>query len=193
MQGLKEGRNYVSDGKSHLMDFRVNDVEMGTGKDVELAQPGTVKIAVEAAAYLDPEPNDEIRQRKLDAKPYWHIERARLANSRRVPVELVVNGVAVERQEIAADGKIHQLSFTPRIDRSAWVAVRILPSSHTNPVWVTVGKQPVRERQSIEWCLRAVDQCRNQKIGRIRPEEQKEFHQAYDFAKQEYQRRLNGR
>ena len=34
--GLREGRNYASDGKSHLIDFRVNDVEMGSGKDVEL-------------------------------------------------------------------------------------------------------------------------------------------------------------
>ena len=34
--GLREGRNYASDGKSHLIDFRVNGVEMGSGKDVEL-------------------------------------------------------------------------------------------------------------------------------------------------------------
>ena len=38
--GLREGRNYASDGKSHLIDFRVNGVEMGSGKDVELPAAG---------------------------------------------------------------------------------------------------------------------------------------------------------
>ena len=31
--GIREGRNYVCDGKSHLLDFRVNDVEMGDGRE----------------------------------------------------------------------------------------------------------------------------------------------------------------
>jgi len=29
LDGIREGRNYVSDGKSHLIDFKVNDVVMG--------------------------------------------------------------------------------------------------------------------------------------------------------------------
>ena len=28
-EGIRQGRNYVSDGRSHLMDFKVNDVAMG--------------------------------------------------------------------------------------------------------------------------------------------------------------------
>ncbi len=31
IDGIREGRNYVSDGKSHLIDFKVNDAAMGAG------------------------------------------------------------------------------------------------------------------------------------------------------------------
>ena len=192
VQGIKQGRNYVSDGRSHLIDFKVNGVEMGAGQDIELSAPGSVKVTAQVAALLDEMPNAELRARRADQKPYWHVERARVGSTRKVPVELVVNGIAVARQEIEADGKPRDVVFNANIPRSSWVALRVIPSSHTNPIWVTVGKQPVRERQSIEWCLRAVDQCRNSKLGRIRPSEVAEFNQAYDFAKEEYRKRLNG-
>jgi hypothetical protein len=39
----------------------------------------------------------------------------------------------------ARDGQIRDETFDVQIDRSAWVALRILPSSHTNPVWVDVA------------------------------------------------------
>ncbi len=192
VQGLKQGRNYVSDGRSHLIDFRVNNVDMGSGKDIELSKGGKVTVTAQAAAYLEPTPSAIVRGKKASEKPYWHVERARIGESRKVPVELVVNGVAVERQEMDADGKLRDLTFNTTIDRSSWVALRILPSSHTNPVWVTVDNKPVREKASLEWCLRAVDQCRNQKLGRIRQSEVAEFNRAYDAAKAEYSKRLAG-
>ncbi len=186
--GLKEGRNYASDGKSHLIDFRVNGVEMGGGKDVTLGSAGMVKATAKVAAYLDVEPNEAIRKLRYDQKPYWDVERARVGSSRKVPVELVVNGVAVAKKEIEADGVLRDISFDVKVDRSAWVAMRILPSSHTNPVWVTVGSKPVRSKESAEYMLQAVDQCHRQKIGRVRPAEHLEMNQAYEFARQEYRR-----
>ena len=40
-KGIREGRNYVSDGKSHLIDFRVNGMEVGSsGSEVQLSAPG---------------------------------------------------------------------------------------------------------------------------------------------------------
>jgi hypothetical protein len=40
------------------------------------------------------------------------------------------------------------------------VALRILPSSHANPVFVLVGGKPIRaSRRSVEWCLKGVGQC----------------------------------
>ena len=190
--GIREGRNYVSDGKSHLIDFRVNQVRMGDGaSEVKLSQPGNVTITASVAALLDTTPDEKIRSAKFDAKPYWELERARLGNSRRVPVELIVNGEAVARQEIDADGTERNLKFETKIEASSWVALRILPSSHTNPIWVLVDGKPVRaSKKSAEWCLAAVEKCRTQKMPRIRLQERGEAERAYDFAKSAYQQRL---
>jgi hypothetical protein len=187
--GLREGRNYASDGKSHLMDFRVNGVEMGSGKDVELPAAGSVEVTASVAAFLEEQPDDAIRKLRYDQKPYWDVERARLGNSRRVPVELVVNGRAVARKEIEADGKLSDVSFRVPIEQSSWVALRILPSSHTNPVWVTVGGKPVRaSKKSAQWLREAVDVCFRQKVGRVRLTEQGEMIRAYDHARTTYDR-----
>ena len=189
VHGLREGRNYASDGKSHLIDFRVEGIEMGSGKDVELASPGTVKVTARVAALLEEQPVEAIRRLRYDQKPYWDVERSRIGNTRRVPVELIVNGSAVARQEIAADGSLRDIEFAHKIDRSSWVALRILPSSHTNPIWVTVDKKPVRaSRKSAEWLLKAVDVCYNAKVNRVRLQERGEMAQAYEYARQEYRR-----
>ncbi|MBL8229055.1 MAG: CehA/McbA family metallohydrolase [Bryobacterales bacterium] len=190
--GLREGRNYVSDGRSHLIDFQVNGAAMGEGaSEVALPQPAMIQAAVKVAALLDAQPDQAIRNRRVDQKPYWELERARIGSTRRVPVELIVNGVAVARKEIEADGKMLDLSFDYRIERSSWVAVRILPSSHTNPVFVMVGDKPVRaSRRSIEWCLNAVEQCYRQKERRVRVEDKADFERSYELARQAYRQRL---
>jgi hypothetical protein len=65
--------------------------------------------------------------------------------------------------------------------------VRILPSVHTNPVFVEVGKKPIRaSRKSAEWCLKAVDVCWNAKKGSIRAAEQDAAKAAYDKARAVY-------
>jgi len=192
VNGLREGRNYASDGKSHLIDFRVNDIQMGEGaSEVRLGAPGAVRVTARVAALLDPAPDAAIRRARYDQKPYWDVERARIGDSRRVPVELVVNGQVVARQEIDADGELRSLTFSHQIERSSWVALRILPSSHTNPIFVLVGGRPIRaSRRSAEWCLQAVDQCWNQKSPRFRDSERAEAEKAYDFARQAYRQRL---
>ena len=187
--GLREGRNYASDGKSHLIDFRVNGVEMGSGKDVELPAAGAVKVTAKVAAFLNERPDEAIRKLRYDQKPYWDVERARVGSSRKVPVELVVNGRAVERKEIDADGELRDIVFDAAIDKSSWIALRILPSSHTNPVWVTVDKKPVRaSKRSAQWLRDAVDVCFKQKVGRVRLAEQGEMTRAYDHARKTYDR-----
>ena len=62
--------------------------------------------------------------------------------------------------QVVADGSIKEYSFEVTIDRSSWVAARVMPSSHTNPIFVIVDQQPIRAyRRSIEWCLEGVDTC----------------------------------
>ena len=75
------------------------------------------------------------------------------------------------RQTIAADGKLHELKFEVPVKESSWIAARVLPAAHTNPVFAMVGGKPIRaSRASAEWCLNAVNQCWTQKAPRMRAE-----------------------
>ncbi|MEA3207532.1 MAG: hypothetical protein QOE70_589 [Chthoniobacter sp.] len=191
-EGIRAGRNYVSDGYSHLFDFRVNDVRMGeSGSELRLGAPATVRVTAKVAARLGEKPNDQIRRAPSGQKPYWHLERARLGDTREVPVEVVVNGQAVAVKNIVADGTLTDVSFDVKLERSSWVALRILPSSHTNPVFVLLGDQPIRaSRRSLEWCLQCVDQCWSQKERTYAPAELADARQAYEHARLVYRQRL---
>jgi len=188
--GVKAGRSYVSDGRSHLMEFTVNGTAAGSGNsEIAVAAGSTARVAVKVAAFLDPMPNDKIRNLRYDEKPYWDLERARIGNTRNVPVELIVNGQPIARKDVAADGTIRDVMFDVPLVKSSWIAVRILPSSHTNPIFALVDRKPIRaSRRSAEWCLAAVNQCWTQKAPRIRPEEQDAARKAYDHAREVYQR-----
>jgi hypothetical protein len=106
-------------------------------------------------------------------------------------VEVVVNGQVAARQEVEADGTIRDLSWTIPIEHSSWVAVRIWPSSHTNPVWVSVADQPVRASQdSARWCLDAVDVCWERKRGQYRESELDAARAAYEHARETYRKIL---
>ncbi|MGE4181429.1 MAG: CehA/McbA family metallohydrolase [Limisphaerales bacterium] len=189
-EGVRRGRNYVGDGRSHLMDFRVNQTEVGRGSsEVALSRPGTVEVAARVAARLPEEPDNAIRRRKYSDQPYWHIERARIGNGREVPVEVIVNGRVVAKRNLTADGTLQEMKFDVAIERSSWVALRVLPSSHTNPIWVTVDDKPVRaSRASADWCLQGVDRCWQNKERFIAPAEMADAKAAYAHARETYQR-----
>ena len=191
-EGIRQGRNYVGDGKSHLMDFKINNVSMGEQRsELQLSQPATVKLTAKVAARLNEQPDPAMQKRDYAKKPYWDIERARIGDTREVPVEVIVNGYPVARKNIVADGKLQDVSFEVKIDRSSWVALRILPSSHTNPIFVLVDGKPIRaSKRSAEWCLKSVDQCWSQKQKLIKPAEQEEARLAYDHARAAYQKIL---
>ncbi|MCA9028575.1 MAG: CehA/McbA family metallohydrolase [Planctomycetaceae bacterium] len=200
VKGLKQGRSYCGDGLSHVFDFQVNDVSLGLEdasgvvSQLSLDKPGPVSVSCDVAALLEPTPTAEterIRNARLDEKPYWHIERCRLGETRKVPVELVVNGQAVERREIEADGEVNSLTFDVDIPHSSWVAIRILPSVHTNPIYVVIDDKPIRaSRRSAEWCRDAVEVCWNSKKGRIRDEDQAAAKAAYDEAAAIYEQAI---
>jgi hypothetical protein len=191
-EGIRKGRNYVGDGRSHLIDFKVNNVTMGeNGSELKLSQPGTVHVTARVAARLNEKPNPEIRNRPYNEKPFWDIERARVGDTREVPLEVIVNGYRVARRNILADGKLQEIGFDVKIDRSSWVALRILPSSHTNPVFVLVGDKPIRaSRRSADWCLKGVDQCWSQKERFIKSDELAQAKQDYDHAREAYRKLL---
>ncbi|MGB6043503.1 MAG: CehA/McbA family metallohydrolase [Pirellulales bacterium] len=189
-EAIRNGAAYVSDGHSHLLDFQVNDVELGRQNELRLERPGEIEVSAKVAARLSDDPDEEIHKRPYDQKPYWHLERARL-DDRNVKVELIVNGRPVEEQVVKADGALNDVLFNTEIDRSSWVAIRILPSSHTNPIFVVVDDKPVRaSRRSAQWCIDGVSKCRKEKERFMDEDERDDFHQAYDHALTEYRRIL---
>ena len=95
------------------------------------------------------------------------------------------------RRTIAADGREQDLAFDVDIAQSSWVALRILPSSHTNPIFVLVGEKPIRpSKRSVEWCLKSVDQCWSQKEQFIAAAELDDAKAAYAHAREVYRQRL---
>jgi hypothetical protein len=196
VEGLRDGRSYCGDGLSHVLDFKVNDVGVGARRDdgsvsvLKLDQPGTVDVSFDVTALLEEKPTElteSIRGRRLDDKPYWHVERCRIGETRNVPVEIIVNGEVVATRELAADGHIESMKLPIELKQSSWVAVRILPSVHTNPVFVEVAGKPIRaSRRSAEWCEEAVKVCWNAKQNNIRPDEREAAKVAYDQAAEIY-------
>ncbi|HEY7212040.1 MAG TPA: hypothetical protein VH477_17330, partial [Bryobacteraceae bacterium] len=190
----------------------VNGVDVGTKEsEVKLAGSATVHARVKVSGYLSSERGAEgepawmtplgnrgnshpekavtIHDRPLDKEPYWHIERARIGNTRQVPVELVMNGKPVARKNVTADGSVQDVAFDVPVEQSSWLAVRVLGSSHTNPIFVVVNAKPVRaSRQSAEWCLAAVNQCWSQKVSKISQRELPDAKAAYDHAREVYTR-----
>ncbi len=197
VQGLKDGRSYCTDGLSHIVDFSIDGRGVGERSTadaqpsrLDIDGPKNVTVKFDANAYLQAEPTEEtenIRKRRLDEKPYWHIERSRIDQTRNVPIEVIVNGEVAKTESLVADGEFRSFEFELEIEESSWVAVRILPSCHTNPVFVHVGGQPIRaNKRSAQWCIDAVQQCWKSKQNQIREPERAEAKAAYDQAAATY-------
>ncbi|MGV8879600.1 MAG: CehA/McbA family metallohydrolase [Sphingobacteriaceae bacterium] len=194
LQALKKGRCYVSDGGSHIMNFAVNKLEAGThDSQLVFKTNQTLTVTANAAAYL-PELQSasfaDISNRPADQHPFWHVERARIGKSRKVKVELIVNGEMVDAIEITADGKINSVKFAYPMTRSGWVALRVPGSAHSNPVFVEIDAKPILEKKSVEWCIAALDQCWKQKEPNIKPDEKLAAKGAYDQARRIYEKML---
>jgi hypothetical protein len=190
VDAIKNGRSYVSDGYSHIIDFSVNAIEAGTqDSKLGLNKPETVKVTAKVVSNLSKKQDEkgaDIARRALSEQPYWSVERARIGTTQKVSVELIVNGEVADSTEIVADGKWKDLAFNYAITRSSWIALRIFPSAHSNPVFVIVNDKPIRECKSAEWSRKAVDQCWKMKQGNIRPSERAAAEKAYDEARKVY-------
>ena len=188
---IRQGLNYVSDGRAHLFDFAVEDTRVVDNETEHRMDKGDkVRISAKVAAFLPKEQDraaKRIQQGRNEGRPYWHVEKARIPDTRKVAVELVVNGAAVAQKEVAADGDVRNVSFDYEIDSSSWVALRIMYAAHTNPIYVVVDGQPVRgPKESVEWCRAAVDKCWEMKSPRIHADELDEAQAGYDHAREAY-------
>jgi hypothetical protein len=88
---------------------------------------------------------------------------------------LVFNGDAVEKLTMSADRLSADLTRTFTVSRSGWYHLRVEGTSSerfpldtsfaqafTNPVWITVGDQPIRHRASAEYALKWIDSLQTQ-------------------------------
>ncbi|MCC6491862.1 MAG: CehA/McbA family metallohydrolase [Pirellulales bacterium] len=230
VDGVRDGRSYVSEGLAHLFDFKANELGVGEPGDrgrpsvLAVAKGDAVHISVNAAVLLTPpsakggdkggigpeqapgntaeaslpsrglselsspgDRSEDLRSRPLHEKPYWHAERARIGDTRAVPIELIVNGEAVEQRSIEGDGRIGEVKFNYVPERSSWIAVRVFPAAHTNPIFVEVNGAPIRaSRRSAQWCLACVDRCWKSKQAAIAADERDEARAAYEHARGAY-------
>ena len=120
----------------------------------------------------------------------FHVKAAtRNSQQPKVPVELVVNGLPVEKKMVATDGSTKRLEFEVEIDKSSWVAVRVFPHAHTNPIFVLVDEKPIRaNKHSAEWMLRGVDECWKQKERTYHKSELEDAKKAYEHARVVYRK-----
>jgi hypothetical protein len=185
VDGIRKGRLYFGDGRSHFIDLRINNHPLG-GSDVELDKPGTVTLTVRVAARLEEQP---LSTAEL---PPWHLERSRINNSRNVLVEVIANGRPIAQRGLTADGLLHDLSVSLNIERSSWVALRILPSGHTHPIFVSIRDKPIRaSKRSAQWCLDSIDSLWREKHGNMKRGEVPAARAAYDQAQVIYGRILS--
>jgi hypothetical protein len=196
VDGVANGRSYVSDGYAHALDFTVDGRR--SGETLPLSAPG--KVAVRATVAFSPETplepryggavpiggrryvGDTVIIREARRPDPLYQRKARL-------VEVVVNGRVAASREVPADGREHAVDVTVAIERSSWVAVRQFPQMHTNPVAVTVAGTPIRaSRESAMWALACIDQLWRVRERRIAPAERADAQRAYDEARAIYRR-----
>ncbi|HEV8378204.1 MAG TPA: CehA/McbA family metallohydrolase, partial [Tepidisphaeraceae bacterium] len=188
-EGIRQGKCYVSDGRSHLMDFKVNQTNVGeNGSEIKLTSPSKISATAKVAALLPEKPTPNTPDRRGFGS--WNLAKARIGDTRNVKVEFIVNGKPVASQELTADGNARDITFDNiQIDRSSWVAMRILPSSHTNPVFVVVADKPIRaSKKSAQWCLDGVEQCWKSKERFYKQDEKADAKAAYDHAREVYRK-----
>ncbi|MGW6278510.1 CehA/McbA family metallohydrolase [Kribbella sp. NPDC055071] len=184
--GLRDGASYFGDGRSHVYDFAIDG---DTSRERTAEAAGPVRVTATLAAWLPEEPPTlpSAGQPAYSAPVGWHLERARIDRSRSVLVEVLVNGVPVGSQQLVADGNEHAVEFDVPLERSSWVALRILRSVHTQPIFVEIAGQPIRaSRRSAQWLHDSVDALWKAKSGFIRETEQAAAREAYDAAQAAY-------
>jgi hypothetical protein len=170
VQGIADGRSYVSDGQVHLMDFQMSSgskaVSLGVQEsELKTSAGAPLRITCKAAGYLP--------------------------GKATFPVELIVNGYPVETKTVPADGQTREVVFETKLEKSAWVAVRTFPHAHSNPIFVLVDGKPIRANaDSARWCLMGVEQCWKAKIKSYAPAERDQAKADYDHARKHYQKIL---
>jgi hypothetical protein len=169
------------------------------GSEVKLAKPGTVTVRAKVAFAADtpvgvpygtttPAGGKRLVGDTVDLHGPLPPEESRQRGGKR-RVEFVVNGHVAAAQEVPADDQTHELTFSVRIERSSWLAIRHFPQMHTNPVTVIVAGEPIRASQrSAQWCIGCIEQLWRVRGMTITPAERDEAHKTFQDAIKVYRR-----
>jgi hypothetical protein len=112
---------------------------------------------------------------------------ARIGTTRTVAVELIVNGITTDKATLVADGTPRSIHLKTSIARSAWIALRIMPSAHTYPIFVQVGAKPIRaSRRSAQSCRVCIEKLWEVKSPFIREGERRAATDAFGHARAAY-------
>ena len=171
-QGLREGRAFVSAGP--LLDFSVDGKI--PGQTVRLAEAGS-RLEI-----------------KLEVQSIVPLSKA----------ELIFNGDVMETMSFDGDQTLLDLVREVTVDRSGWFHLRVerLPDERypldaafaqafTNPIWVLIGDQPVRDAESARYCLRWIDKLQgmaDEWPGWRSEKEQEHVDRQFEEARQIYRR-----
>ncbi len=172
-EGLAKGRSYVSDGYAHALQFSVDG--KAPGDRVNLKDKGNVTVKARVAFAGD--------------APLGTANGGKLPKGNKRMVEVVVNGRVIATQEVPADDKEHDLTFTLSIEKSAWIAIRHFPQMHTNPVEVIVNNQPIRaSRKSALWAIGTIEQLWRVRGGGIAVLERPDAERTFQWAIERYKK-----
>jgi hypothetical protein len=198
--GLASGRSYVSDGFVHCLEFSATHGELSAmvGDRLILDGPSDVKVKAtigvasqmpSSVAYATRQP--EGGRRFIGDTVTLHGSRSNewVATGERV-VECVVNGRVVASQRVVGDGKLQSVEFDLKLEDSSWLAIRVFPSMHSNPIEAIVRQQPIRaSKQSARWCIETIEQLWNQRERNIVSTEREQAREAFQFAINEFRKR----
>ncbi len=195
-QGIAAGKSYVSDGYAHALEMRLEcednlnrQISPGDQLNVRGRKPIQViaKIALAAqmprsVAYATKTP--EGGRRFVGDTVTLHGPRHNdwVPTGERI-VELVVNGRVAARQTLKPEQSEQTVQFHTTIERSSWVALRIFPHLHTNPIEVLVDDRPIRaSSESALWCIETIEQLWQQREKGIAAHEWMDAKRAFDRA-----------
>ncbi len=200
-RGLAEGRSYVSDGYAHSLSIELtgNQQRARSGDKLALGEPGKVKLSTTLAvaakmplsvAYATRQP--EGGKRFVGDTVTLHGTRTgQTVETGPRTLEVVVNGAVVASQSIPCDGQEHTFDFDVPIEQSSWVATRIFPHLHTNPIEVLVADKPIRASgDSARWCIETIEQLWRQRERHIAPSERPAAKKVFSQAISVYRDRI---
>ena len=153
-EGIRDGRAYVTDGKSHLIDFRVDDVGVGTRRQRAAARRGRGTVQRDGAGRRAPRARAERRRsaalplrREAVLGPRAGADRRRRARCRS---RSIVNGrVAATRGTSPPTARVRDLAFDVA-DRAQQLGRAAHPAVVAHQPGVRAGRRQADPRLARE-------------------------------------------